>query len=149
MIDIDEIMMLLDWNRSHAEQAKGIHMAQNVKCLKAFFQPIGANYGKNVWENCAVIICNRSDDELVPYIRDMLLWLQDLNWPGAELIQNRLIQFQDIHMLTLWINSIVPELSKLKKDCWLFFISGILENTDLKKSIDPAVLEILNSYAVR
>ena len=48
MSNIDEIIALLDWNRDSVDQEKGLVLARDVECIKAFFQPSGRNYGKNV-----------------------------------------------------------------------------------------------------
>ena len=79
MTDIDRIMYLIDWNRSPAEQQEGIALAREVECIKAFFKPTSPGCSKNVGNNCAAIISERSDEELLPYTTDMFLWLQDLN----------------------------------------------------------------------
>ena len=50
-------------------------------------QPI--EYGWS-WENCAKVICEKTDEELNKYTCEMLEWLQDINWPGAFLIMERL-----------------------------------------------------------
>ena len=113
--NIDRIMYLISWDRSESEQQEGLSMARKVSCLKAFCQPGCRDYSKDVWENCAVILCERSDEELEFYISDMLLWLEDLNWPGASQIQERLVQFQKVDMLAMWLNSWVPALKQLKK----------------------------------
>jgi hypothetical protein len=145
MSNIDEIIALLDWNRDSVDQEKGLVLARDVECIKAFFQPSGRNYGKNVWDNCAVIICERSDAELNYYILDMLLWLEDLNWPGAELIQQRLIRFCDVQMLAMWLNSVVPQLYKLGMRSWLFFIAPLLENSFLVEKLNSETLCILRA----
>ena len=49
MIDIDYIMGLLDWNKSIADQAEGIKMAENIENINVFLQPCSKNYNKNVW----------------------------------------------------------------------------------------------------
>ena len=149
MINIDEIMQLIDWKRSNQEQREGIIMAQDVSCLKAFFRPIGPGYSKSVWENCAIIICKHSDEELEPYIVEMLLWIEDLNWPGAELIQHRLLQFCKIDMLAVYVNSMVPALEKLSKNYWLTSIAELMQNTALKNSLDSKVRQTLCTYAVK
>ena len=146
MNNIDEIMSLIDWNRSESDQLNGIRMAEDIKCIKAFFQPSCKDYSKNVWDNCATIICKRSDDELNYYIDDMLLWIRDLNWPGAEQIQERLIQFQDVQYLTMWLNSFVPALKKLNEDRWLFFIAPLLDNAALAEKLKPETYEILQMH---
>lgn len=50
---------------------------------------------KNVWDNCARIISERSDNELKSYLTDMMEWLQDMNWPGAFCILDRLKKYED------------------------------------------------------
>lgn len=90
MVNIDYIMDLLDWNNSIEEQEQGIKLAKNVKCINAFLQPNGRYYGKNVWDNCAKILSERSNEELSPYLLELMEWLQDMNWPGAFCILERL-----------------------------------------------------------
>ena len=147
MTNIDRIMYLLDWNRSPVEQREGISLAREINCIKAFFQPIGPGYSKSVWENCATIISERPDEELLPYITDMILWIQDLNWPGAVQIQQRLIEFQDVSLLALTLNSIVPALEKLADTNWLMFISDLLSNQKLSQTINNRTKEILSKYS--
>ena len=53
-------------------------------------QPVG----KNLWDNCARILYTKSDDELRPYLSKLPEWIQDLNWPGAMTILERLQQFE-------------------------------------------------------
>ncbi len=90
MVNIDYIMDLLDWNNSIDEQEQGIKLAENVKCINVFLQPGNRYYGKNVWGNCAKILSARSNEELSPYLIELMEWLQDMNWPGAFCIFNRL-----------------------------------------------------------
>ncbi len=90
MIDIDYIMGLLDWNKSIADQAEGIKMAENIENINVFLQPCSKNYNKNVWDNCAKILSARSNEELSPYMIELMEWLQDMNWPGAFCIFERL-----------------------------------------------------------
>ncbi len=90
MVDIDYIMELLDWNNSIEKQEQGVELAQNVKCINAFLQPGNRYYGKNVWDNCAKILSARSNEELSPYLIELMAWLQDMNWPGAFCILDRL-----------------------------------------------------------
>ena len=83
MVNIDYIMDLLDWNNSIERQEQGIEMAKDVKCINVFLQPCSKNYDKNVWDNCAKILSARSNEELSPYMIELMEWLQDMNWPGA------------------------------------------------------------------
>ena len=146
MTDIDRIMYLIDWNRSPEEQQEGISLAREVTCIKAFFQPVGPGFSKSVWDNCATIICERSDDELKPYISDMILWLEDLNWPGAEKIQQRLIVFQDVFLLATILDHTVTDLEKLGETRWLLFLSDLLNNQKLSQTLKSSTREILAKY---
>ena len=83
-------MDLLDWNNSIEKQEQGIKLAKEVKCINVFLQPGSHYYGKNVWGNCAKILSARSNEELSPYLIELMEWLQDMNWPGAFCILNRL-----------------------------------------------------------
>lgn len=47
-------------------------------------------FDKRTWEAFAERICRRSDEEIIPLIPQMLEWMQDMNWPGAIRIANRL-----------------------------------------------------------
>ena len=146
MTNIDRIMDLIYWHRTEEEQQEGIALAREVKCLQAFFQPYYPENSKGVWDNCAKIICERSDEELKPYITEMLLWLEDLNWPGAEVIQQRLIDFQDVSWLALFLNSFVPALEKLGQTSWIRFIAELLSNEKLSQALKESTREIFTKY---
>ena len=90
MVNIDYIMSLIDWKKSEKDQLKGIEMARDIRNINVFLQPCNKGYDKNVWDNCAKILSERNDEELLPYLIDLFRWLQDLNWPGAFCILNRL-----------------------------------------------------------
>ena len=83
-------MDLLDWTNSIEKQEQGVKLAKEVKCINVFLQPGSHYYGKNVWGNCAKILSARSNEELSPYLIELMEWLQDMNWPGAFCILNRL-----------------------------------------------------------
>lgn len=95
MYNIDDIMDMLDWNQSKEEQEKGLKLAKNIKSINVFIQPLDPKHNKNVWENCAKVLSERSDEELKPYIIPLLEWLQDMNWPGAFIIFERLKNYKD------------------------------------------------------
>ena len=93
MVDIDYIMELLDWNRTEEEQAEGLRLARQVKSFNVFLQPCDDKNNKNVWDNCALIVSEKEDLELFPYLFELFMWIQDLNWPGALCIVDRLQKY--------------------------------------------------------
>ena len=94
MADIDYIMGLLDWNRTEEEQAEGLRLARQVKAFNVFLQPCDKKNNKNVWDNCALIVSEKEDSDLFVYLPNLFMWIQDLNWPGAFCIVERLKEYE-------------------------------------------------------
>lgn len=118
MINIDYIMSLLDWNKNIADQAEGIKMAENIENINVFLQPCSKKYNKNVWDNCAKILSERTDEELSPYLVELLEWLQDLNWPGAFCILDRLQKYADKPSYNRALNTCLKYAQALEDDVW-------------------------------
>lgn len=95
MAAIETIFCMLDWNNPIETQDLGRLLAKDLTNLDLFCQPFCEKYNKNVWENCAIILSEKRDAELQPYLTKMLEWLQDLNWPGALCILERLQKYSD------------------------------------------------------
>ena len=86
--NIDKIFEQLSWNNSEEIQQAGIETAKEIKYLSVFIMPIE---NKSVWENCAKILASKTDDELKLYYFQLFEWIKDMNWPGADLIYDRLL----------------------------------------------------------
>ena len=119
MTDIDYIMGLLDWNGPAPDQALGIELAEKVQSINAFLQPCSERYNKNVWGNCALVLASRTDEELAPYLGELMLWLRDMNWPGAFCILRRLCSFADRQYLTNVLERCMRCASALDDTVWL------------------------------
>ncbi len=133
---MDEILKLLHWDRREDEQAEGLALAEGVQNLKGFFQPMGENGGKPVWDNCALVLSRRSDEELEPYLGDMLLWLQDTNWPGAGLILQRLRAFQDQAWLAGHLRQLIPYLLWKQDAPWAMGVAELCREPELQSQLD-------------
>lgn len=131
MLDIDYIMSLLDWNKSQSEQAMGIEMAKNVECINVFIQPCGKRFNKNVWDNCAKILSQRSDAELYPYLLELFLWVRDLNWPGALCILDRLQKYEKNILFNRMLNSCLKCSYAISDDVWECNLK-MLQNIDIQ-----------------
>lgn len=118
MYNIDDIMDMLDWNQNKEEQEKGLKLAKSIKSINVFIQPLDFKHNKNVWENCAKVLSERSDEELKPYIISLLEWLQDMNWPGAFIIFERLKNYKDKENF-VWSYCVVMNMAeKLDDEIW-------------------------------
>ena len=155
MHDIDKIMSMLDWNESIETQQQGMRFAQNINNINVFILPINPGISKNVWENCAKILADRPDKILAPYLIHLLEWLQDLNWPGAVTILERLKTYDEMEMLVFSVECCVEKaIACSKLDEIRFFeemkflnnISELLENEKLKENLPKRILEILQKH---
>ncbi len=117
--NIDEIIEMFDWNNSEEIQKKGLELSKSVKCLKVFFQP----YGKNVWRNCALALVCRTDEELQPYLTDMFIWLEDINWPGAIDIAKRLTMFKNQELIESNRNEYIKIAKAINNEQWLLSLN--------------------------
>lgn len=125
MYSIDEIMDMLDWNKSSEIQAKGRELAKTIKCFNVFLQPRFPEYNKNVWDNCAMIIADRTDLELRPYLHDLFEWLIDMNWPGAMCILDRLKRYNDKEWFNYILEVCIKEAKALGEESWLNVLLNI------------------------
>lgn len=126
-VDINELFEMISWNSSEEKQRQGIEEGKKVKYLSVLFQPVE---DKSVWENCAKIICERSDQELDSYLFEMFEWLQDMNWPGFFIIYNRLKEMSPRCIKPGYSYSI--KMALLTQDeSWLCYLSGLIENQEL------------------
>ena len=97
-LNIDEIYDLFIWDPSYTEEEydarvqQGIAEASKLRNIYPFIQPViaGEKSSKSVWEACAQVVALKSNEELEKYIYLLLKWLKDMNWPGAEVIFERL-----------------------------------------------------------
>lgn len=134
----ENLFKLLDWNSSPEEQEEGIKVGLQRKNLEIFLQ----TYDKGIWENSAKILAQKSDEELKKYIPQLLEWLQDINWPGALIILERLKLF-NINMLREHFEKAVNKANKMDDINWLYTLSYVLENKKLKSIISSECLFII------
>ena len=127
MVDITEILDMLDWRMSSEIQSKGISLARNIETISLFIQPITPKHNKNVWGNCAEIIAEKSDEKLKLYLLELLEWLQDMNWPGAFCILNRLKKYSDKNYIYNAINVCMEKARKCEDAVWESNLRLLLE----------------------
>lgn len=141
--NIDEIMNMLDWNNPVEIQEKGVILGGKVRCINVFLQPGHEGHKKNVWENCAKILYQKSDEELRPYLFRLLEWLEDSNWPGYFIILKRLLNYKDMDSLVFNIEESVKIAKGVENDVWLINLTELLNNTGIKKKLSRDIRQIL------
>lgn len=95
----DDIMKMLSWNAPGKVQQKGLALAKKTGYAGWYFSPMLEGKQKDVWENCARVISGHSDEELTPCLMKCFIWLQDMNFPGAQHIADRLHSFKKTEAL--------------------------------------------------
>lgn len=129
--EINRLFEKLDWNKPHKVQEETIKKLQTIKDLNIFMQPTGENAGKKVWENCARILLKKSDKELLPYLKKLLEWLQDRNWPGEYIIRYRIQKIPWNKVESVYIECI-EEAKNNKDDIWLENLESLYFKKRLK-----------------
>ena len=137
---IDEIYNLLMWDiqlsceENEVKAQKGIDAAGQIRNLFPFIQPIivPPEKSKMVWEPCAKIVAMRSDKEIEPFMFMLLEWIQDLNWPGAATIYNRLSQIPYNTIEFAFKHSRIKA-EQTNDSCWLDVLDDLYE--DIMKKV--------------
>ncbi|MFD2085399.1 DUF5071 domain-containing protein [Brevibacillus brevis] len=53
-------------------------------------------FDKSYWDNAAVVLSSIDHQRLKGHIPSLLMWLQDMNWPGAEVIAKILVEMREL-----------------------------------------------------
>lgn len=123
-IGIDQIFEMLSWTNDKSIQAQGVEAAKKIRNLSVFLQPIES---KAIWENCAKVLVSKSDRELEIYLIDLFRWLQDMNWPGADLVYRRLKDMPAEHTETAY-NISVSMADRTGDSVWKKVLSDFKNN---------------------
>lgn len=119
MADVEKIYEMIDWNMPQYVQSEGRLLAKKMSVVSPFIQPLTPKYNKNIWENCAIIISEKDDIFIKPYLIRLLEWLQDMNWPGAFCIFYRLREYKDIDSLRNAVDICLKKAQDEKDDIWM------------------------------
>lgn len=95
-----------------------------------FLQP--GNPGKYVWENCAMIFSEKTDQELRSYLYRLLVWLQDMNWPGAFIIAERLKKV-NMSILSVPLSEAIDVAQNKADDIWLDYLAIFIECEEVER----------------
>ena len=89
-MNIDKIFYMMSSRNDSNTLKRGIEEAKKIKNFSILILPQLVCESKWVWENCAKVLAYKSDSELLRYYHKLFEWIKDMNWPGADIIWNRL-----------------------------------------------------------
>jgi len=130
-MEVSKILDMLDWHMPQETQAKGIALAVEFGVIEPFLQPLTQKHNKNVWDNCATIIAYKSDQELEAHLISLVEWLQDMNWPGAFIILERLKEYSDNNTLHAAADACIQEARRCDDPIWEDNIQMIFANKNI------------------
>jgi len=148
MNNINEIYKMLNWQSSFDDQQKGIKLARSINDLSLLILPCANGESKGIWENCARALYEIPDDQLEKYLPSLLEWLQDLNWPGALIILDRLKIFSGEKLKRPFIDRFtsVNNLNNEEGLMWLDYLSELLDNEELKAELPKPIIDKLQKH---
>lgn len=138
---IDEIFDMLNCNNDIEIQKKGIEEGKKIINFCILFQPIET---QEIWENCAKIIATKSDKILMNHSSLLFKWLQDENYPGYDIILNR-IKLIPVDLMKLSYYYAIRDAIKYQNKKWLKNLSELLENKDLYDSLGKKYKKIIKN----
>lgn len=126
---------LSSWNSSEVQQ-EAIEAINAVVSRDAgiLMDVIYMSEDKYEWANRARIVCIQNDKALERYVPRMLEWLKDINWPGAELMYERLEKMQGRYV-DRDIENAIRWAKEDRHDRWLRALYGLKKDrTDRSES---------------
>ena len=148
MNDIQEIYKMLSWHSRFGDQLRGIELAKEIDDLSLLILPYANGESKGMWENCARVLYEISDDRLEKHLPKLFRWLEDLNWPGSWIILDRLTVFSGKKILKPFIDrfNYLCGLNNSEGLMWLDYLSELLDNEELKAELPPKIREQLQKH---
>lgn len=145
MPDMNKIYKMLSWKNSFEVQSEGIKLAREINDLSLLIQP---PVDPSVWEHCAKILCEKTDAELEPYLDGLLEWLQDLNWPGALTIVERLKTFSGKKLKQPLEKAIIKSNTMYNNEglMWRDYLSELLDNSELVSILPEEIFSLLKKH---
>lgn len=148
MDDISNLYKMLSWHSSPGEQLRGIELAGNIDDLSLLILPCANGEGKSTWDNCAKALYKISDDRLEKHLPSLLEWIQDLNWPGALLILDRLKTFSGKKLKVPFVDLCTYAIGLNNEEgfLWLDNLSELLDNEELRAELPKPIAETLQKH---
>ena len=87
---------------------------------------------KSYWKNAAIAIREIGYPKIEEIIPDLIVWLQDMTWPGAMIIEDVLMTVPR-EVLTKHIENAVEIAWDSEDDEWIYWISELVKDYDISK----------------
>lgn len=139
----ESILKDLSWNSTADQIKSGFIAALQETDHQYLLQPTG-HFGS--WENASILFLILGDEEIEPYLGDLLDWLQDLNWPGARRILDRLRGVSS-ELLAIPLEHAAKLATESRDESWLSNISILIANPRMNQLLNPKTFTLLKPFA--
>ncbi|MDP3447723.1 MAG: hypothetical protein Q8S22_06640 [Eubacteriales bacterium] len=146
MNQLEEIFELVDWNTSKEDQVAGIAIAKQLDDFSPLFQPLTDRYNKNVWDNCAIVLATKTDEQLSPFAMRLFEWTVDLSWPGAVTILERIKLICSGEAFLSAAVATIQQAESERNTSWKWYLSELLEIEFFSRHLPKDALTLLESY---
>lgn len=123
-MDWIKVIERLNWNNDKYDIAAAKKELEELpdEYIKLLIQPIS----KFHWDNAAEVITNIGVDRVISIMDELLLWIQDMNWPGAIKIFNMLKESNNV-LIDDYIAQAVETAKSENDEDWLENINMLIE----------------------
>ena len=142
-------LYVLDESESIVSEDTILRFAQSeipTDCfLKQFIEPGLKPYcEKKYWNSFAKILIKRDFEVLKNYLDVMLMWLQDLNWPGSNIILDFFVEKFDLIKVN-FLKAIFMSID-LNDESWLLGLLNILAKKNIFSKSE--CLKIFDDFSI-
>ena len=146
MDDIKKLIDDLSWNKSQEIQNNAIEKLINIDQNELYLL-VRPSEDKTCWENAAKVLKKLDYFRIKVILADLLMWLQDMNWPGASTVFDILISV-DKEELIPYIEDALKKANEELDYMWITSLKELINkknisatdfsNEDIYKLIDLA-----------
>jgi hypothetical protein len=126
--EIKELIEQLDWNNPNIMQDEAIEKLSIIdeQNMQFLLQPIDKKY----WYNAARAIIKIGYPRINSIIPGLLIWLKDINWPGAEIILTFLVEINKEKLISFIENALI-EAKKDEDYMWIGSIKRLVNKSKI------------------
>jgi len=137
-MDIYLLLRRLSWDTP--EETKQAAMRELEQLDEDKFSVLLQPNGKGCWENAAIILKRIGYPRIRKIIPGLFEWLQDINWPGTDIVIDILANIDKKEILP-YIENYLIKAAKENDDPWITGIKQLVVAMDLTQS-DFSSIEI-------
>lgn len=121
----------LSWNNPLYIQEKSIYEISAMESLnlKDLLQPGSKEY----WENAAKVLFIIGYPRIKDIIPGLLVWLQDINWPGSMIVID-ILRMVPKNVLVVYLEKAVIEAVGVSDEIWIENLSYLLIKFELREN---------------